>query len=63
MNKGYYGKFGGIFIPETLSFALRELDTLYQDIKNDTTFNNELQDIYIHYVGRPSPLYLSLIHI
>ena len=59
MNKGYYGKFGGIFIPETLSFALRELDTLYQDIKNDTTFNNELQDIYIHYVGRPSPLYFA----
>ncbi|MDA0345480.1 MAG: tryptophan synthase subunit beta, partial [Proteobacteria bacterium] len=59
MNKGYFGSFGGLFIPETLSYALRELDELYYSIKNDVSFKNELNELYKNYVGRPSPLYFA----
>ncbi len=59
MNKGYFGEFGGLFIPETLSYALRELDELYDSVKTDEEFKLELNSIYKDYVGRPSPLYFA----
>ena len=59
MNKGYFGDYGGLFIPETLSHALNELEKLYLDIKDNKDFNLELTDIYKDYVGRPSPLYFA----
>ena len=59
MNKGYFGEFGGLFIPETLSYALRELDELYDSVKTDEEFKQELNSIYKDYVGRPSPLYFA----
>ena len=59
MNKGYFGKYGGTFIPETLSHACEELDHLYAKIKDTDEFKSELKDIYVNYVGRPSPLYFA----
>ena len=59
MNKGYFGDYGGLFIPETLSHALNELEKLYTEIKDDKDFNLQLTDIYKDYVGRPSPLYFA----
>ena len=59
MNKGYFGKYGGTFIPETLSHACEELDHLYAKIKDTDEFKIELKDIYVNYVGRPSPLYFA----
>ena len=59
MNKGYFGSFGGLFIPETLSYALRELDELYNSTKDDVSFRTELEELYKNYVGRPSPLYFA----
>ena len=59
MNKGYFGDYGGLFIPETLSHALNELEKLYTEIKDDKDFNLELTKIYRDYVGRPSPLYFA----
>ena len=59
MNKGYFGKYGGTFIPETLSHACEELDHLYAEIKDTDEFKSELKDIYVNYVGRPSPLYFA----
>ncbi|RPG43622.1 MAG: tryptophan synthase subunit beta [Gammaproteobacteria bacterium TMED112] len=59
MNKGYFGDYGGLFIPETLSHALNELEKLYVDIKDDKDFNSKLTEIYKDYVGRPSPLYFA----
>ena len=59
MNKGYFGDYGGLFIPETLSHALNELEKLYVDIKDDKDFNSQLTQIYKDYVGRPSPLYFA----
>jgi len=60
MNKGYFGEFGGLFIPETLSYALRELDELYDSVKTDEEFKQELNSIYKDYVGRPSPILLKI---
>ena len=59
MNKGYFGDYGGLFIPETLSHALNELEKLYTEIKDDEDFNLQLTNIYRDYVGRPSPLYFA----
>ena len=59
MSNGYFGNFGGLFIPETLSHALNELDDLYQSIKDDQLFKDELSNLYRDYVGRPSPLYFA----
>mgnify|MGYP001433195178 FL=1 len=59
MSNGYFGNFGGLFIPETLSHALNELDDLYQNIKDDQQFKDELSNLYRDYVGRPSPLYFA----
>ena len=59
MNKGYFGDYGGLFIPETLSHALTELESLYTTIKNDEGFKAQLSNIYKDYVGRPSPLYFA----
>ena len=59
MNKGYFGDYGGLFIPETLSHALTELESLYTKIKNDEGFKAQLSNIYKDYVGRPSPLYFA----
>ena len=59
MNKGYFGDYGGLFIPETLSHALNELEKLYTEIKDDKDFNLQLTNIYRDYVGRPSPLYFA----
>ena len=59
MSNGYFGNFGGLFIPETLSHALNELDDLYQNIKDDKQFKDELSNLYRDYVGRPSPLYFA----
>ena len=59
MSNGYFGNFGGLFIPETLSHALNELDDLYQSIKDDQQFKYELSNLYRDYVGRPSPLYFA----
>ena len=59
MNKGYFGDYGGLFIPETLSHALTELENLYTKIKNAEGFKAQLSNIYKDYVGRPSPLYFA----
>ena len=59
MSNGYFGNFGGLFIPETLAHALNELDDLYQSIKDDQQFKDELSNLYRDYVGRPSPLYFA----
>ena len=59
MDNSYFGKYGGTFIPETLSFALEELENLYRQIKDDSSFKEDLQNIYADYVGRPSPLYFA----
>lgn len=56
-EKGFYGKFGGQFVPETLMTAVIELDKAYRESKADPNFQAELDDLLKNYVGRETPLY------
>lgn len=56
---GYFGKYGGRFVAETLVNSLDELTAAYQKYKDDPDFLAELNSELKHYVGRPSPLYYA----
>jgi len=56
---GYFGKFGGRFVPETLMECLGELSRAYQKAKKDKKFTNELSYHLTYYAGRPTPLYFA----
>ena len=55
--KGFYGAYGGRYVPETLVPALDELEQGWNDIKDDPGFRLELEQLQATYVGRPTPLY------
>jgi tryptophan synthase beta chain len=55
-RRGYFGEFGGKYVPETLMAALDELESAYRSVRRDRTFKAELDGILSDYVGRPSPL-------
>jgi tryptophan synthase beta chain len=57
--RGYFGPYGGRFVPETLMPALEELTAAYRAARDDQTFREELNYYLRHYVGRPSPLYFA----
>ena len=54
--KGRFGKYGGIFVPETLMPAVEELEAAFNRYKNNKKFNKELNDLLQTYAGRPTPL-------
>ncbi|MBO9617376.1 MAG: tryptophan synthase subunit beta [Dyadobacter sp.] len=56
-DRGYYGTFGGAFIPEMLYPNVEELRENYLQIIADPSFQKEFNDLLRHYVGRPTPLY------
>jgi len=56
---GHFGDFGGQFVPETLMVALRELEQVYEDAKNDEAFRDELSALLRDFAGRPTPLYYA----
>jgi len=58
-SHGHFGQFGGMFVPETLMAALKELETEYNAARADPSFQRELDDLLHHYVGRPTPLYFA----
>ena len=58
-ENGYYGKFGGAYIPEMLYRNVEELRTKYLQIINEASFQNEYQQLLQDYVGRPTPLYFA----
>lgn len=58
-SKGYFGEFGGKFVPETLQAALSELDRAYSWLRKDKQFTGELRTLLTNYAGRPSPLYFA----
>ncbi len=55
-SQGYFGRFGGKFIPEALVAAVDEVAAEYEKAKNDPSFAAELEDLLVNYAGRPSPL-------
>ncbi len=58
-SQGYYGQFGGRYVPETLVAALEEMEAAYRRYATDPEFIAELQNLYTHYSGRPTPLYYA----
>jgi len=56
-ERGRFGDFGGRFVSETLMPLILELEAAYEHAKTDPTFWAEMEDLWTHYVGRPSPLY------
>jgi len=59
LAKGFYGAYGGRYVPETLVPALDELEAGWSEIKEDPDFQLELESLQATYVGRPTPLYLA----
>lgn len=55
-ERGYFGEFGGRFVPETLMPALDELETAYQQALADPDFHRELKHLQETYTGRPTPV-------
>ena len=58
-EQGYYGKFGGAFIPEMLYRNVEELRSRYLEIMQETSFQKEYNQLLRDYVGRPTPLYFA----
>eukprot|EP00767_Chilomastix_cuspidata_P008135 gnl/Chilomastix_cuspidata/92.p1 GENE.gnl/Chilomastix_cuspidata/92~~gnl/Chilomastix_cuspidata/92.p1 ORF type:complete len:407 (-),score=207.26 gnl/Chilomastix_cuspidata/92:22-1242(-) len=56
-EKGFFGKYGGSFVPEALEKALHDIDVAYQEIIKRDDFKREFASLMKHYVGRPSPVY------
>ncbi len=56
-ERGYFGQFGGKFVPETLMPALSELEQAYREAQADPEFSREFERFCRDYVGRPTPLY------
>ncbi|HET9262822.1 MAG TPA: tryptophan synthase subunit beta [Vicinamibacterales bacterium] len=56
-NRGYYGEFGGTYVPETLVAPVADLTSAYLEARADEGFRAKLADLLQHYVGRPTPLY------
>ncbi len=58
-ENGYFGEYGGRFVPETLMPALEELEDAFKEAREDPGFWEELEELWRKYAGRPTPLYYA----
>ena len=58
-KNGFFGDYGGKFVPETLMYALEQLEGTYINLKNDAAFKKQFYKDLAEFVGRPSPLYFA----
>lgn len=58
-TRGHFGKYGGKYVPETLMYALQELEDAYTAAKNDASFQKNLNNLLNDFAGRPTPLYFA----
>jgi tryptophan synthase beta chain len=58
-SRGYFGRYGGMFVPETLVSALDELAREYEHARHDAAFQRELDELLHGFAGRPTPLYFA----
>ena len=58
-KRGFYGKFGGAFVPEILQRCITELQEKYSEVLESESFKQELSRLLHDYAGRPSPLYFA----
>ncbi|HOW28646.1 MAG TPA: tryptophan synthase subunit beta [Elusimicrobiota bacterium] len=58
-KRGYFGRFGGQYVPETLVAPLQELESIFRKSLRDTHFHSILNDLLNKYAGRPTPLFFA----
>ncbi|MCP4652363.1 MAG: tryptophan synthase subunit beta [Candidatus Omnitrophica bacterium] len=58
-SRGYFGEFGGKYVPETLWACLLELEGVYKEVSRQASFKKELKFYLSEYAGRPTPLYFA----
>jgi tryptophan synthase beta chain len=58
-ERGYFGEFGGRYVPETLVEPVESLERSYRTVRDDPSFQAELDRLLRHYVGRPTPVYAA----
>lgn len=56
---GFFGEFGGQMIPPELKAVMDDIAKAYEEVRNSREFQDELSDLYAHYVGRPSPVFYA----
>jgi tryptophan synthase beta chain len=56
-TRGFFGRYGGRYVPETVVPALQDLEAAFREARNDPAFAEEFSALLRDYVGRPSPLY------
>lgn len=58
-KEGYFGDYGGSFLPPELQTIMEEITDQYNAIRQSPEFQDELKNLYQHYVGRPSPIFFA----
>jgi len=58
-SNGYFGEYGGQVIPPELKAIMDDINDSYEKVRQTEAFQNELQELYADYVGRPSPIYFA----
>ena len=56
-ENGYFGEYGGQLIPPELKAIMDDINKAYEEIRHTEAYQNELNDLFTHYVGRPSPIF------
>ena len=56
-DQGYFGEYGGQLIPPALKAIMDDINKAYEEVSKTAAFQEELADLYAHYVGRPSPIF------
>ncbi len=56
-ENGYFGEYGGQIIPPELKIIMDQINDAYEEIRTTDKFKDELNDLFVHYVGRPSPIF------
>ncbi|MDP2769690.1 MAG: tryptophan synthase subunit beta [Giesbergeria sp.] len=58
-SQGYFGEYGGQILPPELKAVMDDINTAYEEVRKTAAFQEELADLYAHYVGRPSPIFYA----
>lgn len=58
-SNGYFGQYGGSYIPEQLMSIMKEISNVYDSIKDSNEYRNELTYLHKHFTGRPSPIFYA----
>ena len=58
-SQGYFGEYGGQILPPELKAVMDDINVAYEEVRKTLAFQEELADLYAHYVGRPSPIFYA----